>query len=145
MYYGFKRYNAKINMETVLQNIVLIWYLVNINIDINCILSCNVNKVYMNIMIRIYACLIWHASFLFNHLKNIHIVKDININPRCWYNSVSFVICVICVYYIPHVNSPYKYKTSIDERLIFYTITCCYSDGEYCHSFAIAAGDIVKY
>ena len=44
---------------------------------------------------------------------------------------------------IPHVNSPYK--TSIAERLIFYNITRCYSDGEYCHSFAIAAGDIVKY
>ena len=44
---------------------------------------------------------------------------------------------------IPHVNSPYK--TSIDERQIFYDITRCYSDGEYCHSFAITAGDIVKY
>ena len=44
---------------------------------------------------------------------------------------------------IPHVNSPYK--TSIDERLIFYNITRCYSDGEYCHAFAIAAGDIIKY
>ena len=42
---------------------------------------------------------------------------------------------------IPHVNSPYK--TSIDERLIFYNITRCYS--EYCHFFAIAAGDIIKY
>ena len=44
---------------------------------------------------------------------------------------------------IPHVNSPYK--TSIDERLIFYNITRCYSDCEYCHPFAIAAGDIIKY
>ena len=44
---------------------------------------------------------------------------------------------------IPHVNSPYK--TSIDERLIFYNITRCYSDGEYCPMFAIAAGDIIKY
>ena len=44
---------------------------------------------------------------------------------------------------IPHVNSPYK--TSIDERMIFYNIPRCYSDGEYCHSFAIAAGDIIKY
>ena len=42
----------------------------------------------------------------------------------------------------PHVNSPYK--TSIDERLIFYNITRCYSDGEYCHSFAIAADDIIQ-
>ena len=44
---------------------------------------------------------------------------------------------------IPHVNSPYK--TSIDERLVFYNITRCYRDGEYCHVFAIAAGDIIKY
>ena len=40
------------------------------------------------------------------------------------------------------MNSPYK--TAIDERLIFYNITHCYSDGECCHVFAIAAGDI-KY
>ena len=44
---------------------------------------------------------------------------------------------------IPHVNFPYK--TSIDERLIFYNITRCYSNGEYCHVFAKAAGDIIKY
>ena len=44
---------------------------------------------------------------------------------------------------IPHVNSPYK--TSIDERLIFYNITRCYSDGEYCHVFAIAAGRLVPH
>ena len=44
---------------------------------------------------------------------------------------------------IPHVNSPYK--NSIDERLIFYNIIRCYSDGEYCQVFAIAAGDIIKY
>ena len=44
---------------------------------------------------------------------------------------------------IPHVNSPYK--TSMDERLIFYNITRCYSDGEYFYVFAIAAGDIIKY
>ena len=44
---------------------------------------------------------------------------------------------------IPQVNSPYK--TFIDERLIFYNITRCYSDGESCHVFAIAAGDIIKY
>ena len=49
------------------------------------------------------------------------------------------IFCII----IPHVNSPYK--ASIDERLIFYNITRCYSDGEYCHMFAIAAGDIIKY
>ena len=34
---------------------------------------------------------------------------------------------------MPHVNSPYK--TSIDERLIFYNITRCYSNGEYCHLY----------
>ena len=50
---------------------------------------------------------------------------------------------IIFLIIIPHVNFPYK--TSIDERLIFYNITRCYSDGEHCHSFAIAAGDIVKY
>ena len=44
---------------------------------------------------------------------------------------------------IPHVNSPHK--TSIDERLIFYNITRCYSVREYCHVFTIAAGDIIKY
>ena len=44
---------------------------------------------------------------------------------------------------IPQVNFPYK--TSIDERLIFSNITRCYSNGEYCHMFAIAAGDIIKY
>ena len=49
----------------------------------------------------------------------------------------------LILFNIPHVNSPYK--TSIDERLIFYNITRCYSDGGYCHLFAIAAGDIIKY
>ena len=47
---------------------------------------------------------------------------------------------------IPHVNFPYKF--SIDERLIFYNITRCYRNSEYCHvfaMFAIAAGDIIKY
>ena len=49
----------------------------------------------------------------------------------------------ICIFIIPHANFPYK--TSIDERLIFYNITRCYSNREYCHMFAIAAGDIIKY
>ena len=49
----------------------------------------------------------------------------------------------IIIIIIPHVNSPYK--TSIDEGLIFYNITRCYSDGEYCHLLAIAVGDIIKY
>ena len=48
---------------------------------------------------------------------------------------------MIYSFIIPHVNFPYK--TSIDERLIFYNIPRCYSDGEYCHSFALAAGDII--
>ena len=39
----------------------------------------------------------------------------------------------------------FPYKNSIDEWLIFYNVTRCYSYGEYCHSFAIAAGDIIKY
>ena len=64
-------------------------------------------------------------------------------NPKaiCPFNfsKVGGIITVI----IPHLNSPYK--TSIDERLIFYNITRCYSDGEYCHVFAIAAGDIIEY
>ena len=46
----------------------------------------------------------------------------------------------IYIFIIPHVNFPY-----INERLIFYNITRCYSNGEYCHMFAIAAGDIIKY
>ena len=49
----------------------------------------------------------------------------------------------LIIFIIPHVNFPYK--TSIDERLIIYNITRCYSDGEYCHSFVIAVGDIIKY
>ena len=53
--------------------------------------------------------------------------------------SATTIIFII----IPHVNSPYK--TSIDERLIFYNITRCYSSGEHRHPFAIAAGDIIKY
>ena len=55
------------------------------------------------------------------------------------YNQYLIVNIII----IPHVNSPYK--TSIDERLIFYNITRYYSDGECCHVFAIAAGDIIEY
>ena len=39
------------------------------------------------------------------------------------------------MFIIPHVNFPYK--TSIDERLIFYNITRCYSKGEYCHASVI--------
>ena len=54
------------------------------------------------------------------------------------YDTVT-ILCII----IPHVNSPYK--TSIDEWLIFYNITRCYSDGKYCQVFAIAAVDIIKY
>ena len=57
-------------------------------------------------------------------------------------NEKNPLITIFCII-IPHVNFPYK--SSIDERLIFYNITRCYSDGEYCHSFAIAAGDIIKY
>ena len=61
--------------------------------------------------------------------------------------GIGFLRCLATkVFYqfiIPHVNSPYK--TSIDERLVFYIITRCYSDGKYCHVFAIAAGDIIKY
>ena len=50
---------------------------------------------------------------------------------------------IIYIFIIPHVNFPYK--TSIDKQLIFYDIARCYSNGEYCHVFVIAAGDIMKY
>ena len=54
-----------------------------------------------------------------------------------------YAASMIFTFIIPHVNFPYK--TSIDELLIFYNITRCYSNGEYCLVFAIAAGDIIKY
>ena len=57
---------------------------------------------------------------------------------RLFYSTLT-----IYSFIIPHLNFPYK--TSIDERLIFYNIIRCYSDGECCHVFAIAAGDIIKY
>ena len=50
---------------------------------------------------------------------------------------------MLYLFIISHVNFPYK--TAIDERLIFYNITRCYSNGECCHVIPIAAGDIVKY
>ena len=33
----------------------------------------------------------------------------------------------------------------LSRMLYLYTITSCYSDDEFCHSFAIAAGDSLKY
>ena len=67
---------------------------------------------------------------------------------KCVVNSYLRILLPTCstfkrlnLFIIPHVN--FSYKTSIDERLIFYNITRCYSDGEYCRSFAIAAGDII--
>ena len=59
------------------------------------------------------------------------------------FSTITLSRKVIFIFIIPHVNS--QYKTSIDERLIFYNISRCYSNGEYCHVFAIAAGDIIKY
>ena len=56
---------------------------------------------------------------------------------------ICIYIYLLCAFIIPHVN--YPFKTSIDERLIFYNITRCYSNGAYCHVFAIAAGGIIKY
>ena len=44
---------------------------------------------------------------------------------------------------MPKVYFPYK--TFIAELLIFYNITRSYSNCEYCHVFAILAGDIIKY
>ena len=64
-------------------------------------------------------------------------------HPDTMYILCPSLILMIYSIIIPHVNFPYK--ISIDERLIFYNITRCYSDGEYCHVFAIAAGDIIKY
>ena len=58
-------------------------------------------------------------------------------------SSLSRIFTCVFAFIIPHMNSPYK--TSIDEVQIFYNITGCYSDGEYCHVFAIAADDIIKY
>ena len=57
---------------------------------------------------------------------------------------LKLVVCLqnILQYY---TSREFPIKTSIEERLIFYDITRCYSDGEYCHLFAIAAGDIIKY
>ena len=60
--------------------------------------------------------------------------------------SVNYKKCYVASIYsfiIPHVNFPYK--TSIEEGLIFLNITRCYSDGEYYHVFAIAAGYIITY
>ena len=38
------------------------------------------------------------------------------------------------------------FSTSTLSRMLYlYNITRCYSNGEYCHVFAIAAGDIIKY
>ena len=62
-----------------------------------------------------------------------------SVNKRWIITFLGMIFSII----IPHVNFPYK--TSIDERLIFYNITRCYSDGEYWYVFAIATGDIIKY
>ena len=96
----------------------------------------------MLIVVMIFAT---HEICIFVSLDEINGI----VIPKIWIFSMFCTIHdrTICNIYdhliIPHVNSPYK--TSVDERLIFYNITRCYSDGEYWHSFAIAAGDIVKY
>ena len=62
---------------------------------------------------------------------------------RWWqFRKTVYIIWILFLIDIPHVNFPYK--TSIDEQLILYNITRCYSKGQYCHVFAIAAGDIIK-
>ena len=72
----------------------------------------------------------------FNHIDSWYEHKSCSNVYFIWYIHVLQFI-------IPHVNFPNK--TSIDERLIFYNIACCYSGGEYCHVFAIASNDILKY
>ena len=52
------------------------------------------------------------------------------------------IVSIFC-FNMPHENFPYL--TFIDEQLIFYTITQSYSRIEHSHSFAIAAGDSIKY
>ena len=44
-----------------------------------------------------------------------------------------------------YTSCEFPYKTSKDERLLFYNITRCYNNGEYCHVFAIEADNIIKY
>ena len=46
---------------------------------------------------------------------------------NCFLYGILEILDII-YFIIPHMNFPYK--TSIDERLIFYNITRCYSDGE---------------
>ena len=80
------------------------------------------------------------AITIYHHSESILIT-----NRDSWDDIFIPLVPLLHIYsfIIPHVNFPYK--TSIDEQLIFYDITCCYSNGEYHHVFAIAAGDIIKY
>ena len=128
---------------------------------------------YLDLFGPAHGKLAWIKSCIFDSLQNGLCNYTMGCspvrgdNPRALASGLPYVQvdkhCII-FFIIPHVNFPYKtsiderlifyiiiphvnfpYKTSIDERLIFYNITRCYSDGEYCHSCAIAAGDIIKY
>ena len=76
-------------------------------------------------------------------MSAIAVERLLTLTNRTHIGVAHHVTALIFYIIIPHVNSPYK--TSIDERPIFYNITRCFSDGECCHMFAIAAGDIIKY
>ena len=61
--------------------------------------------------------------------KRYSIDKDSTVNKTDYYTSREFPI-----------QNFYRRATDI-----LYNITRCYSDSEYCHVIAIAAGDIIKY
>ena len=83
------------------------------------------------------------APYMYIQTYNVGVTSESRVKCPRLHSTVGPYNMIYFTFIIPHVNFPCK--TSIDERLIFYNITRCYSDGEYCHSFAIAAGDIIKY
>ena len=82
-----------------------------------------------------------HCGLSFSSATFYTQVKYILVLPPkwLWFGAMTRLYHFI----IPHVN--YPYKTSLEERLIFYNITGSFRDGEYCHVFVIAAGDTLKY
>ena len=44
-----------------------------------------------------------------------------------------------------YISREFPIQNFHSEGLIFYNITRCYSNDEYCYVFAIVAGDIIKY
>ena len=77
-----------------------------------------------------------------------HLARPI-LEQRCGYSG-SRKECKDCrnghadnaFFILLQVNS--LYKTSMDERLTFDTITHCFCDGDYCHLFTIAAGNSIN-